>query len=336
VEANDNRVYRLTASTEGWVQSLGNNPAGTIVKKNDLLATFYSREFRNAQQAYLGSLASVERLRTGRDPEEQNRSSDANLRLNEEQLRALGMGEPQLREIAKSRQTTRDIAVVSPIDGVVLARNISADQRFEKGAELYRIADLDKVWILADLYGNEAKALRPGMRVKVHARELDKTFYATVDANPPLFDAASRTLKIRLDADNPGSALRPDMYVDLEFAATAPPGLSVKQEAVIDRGLQKIVYLETGPGIFEPRAVETGSAFGDRVTIMRGLHDGDRVVTAGNFLIDSESRMRSSAPMVTLPERCDAQRAKKHPVPGPAEDKSESAATPRDSRGSDD
>jgi len=336
VEANDNRVYRLTASTEGWVQSLGNNPAGTIVKKNDLLATFYSREFRNAQQAYLGSLASVERLRTGRDPEEQNRSSDANLRLNEEQLRALGMGEPQLREIAKSRQTTRDIAVVSPIDGVVLARNISADQRFEKGAELYRIADLDKVWILADLYGNEAKALRPGMRVKVHARELDKTFYATVDANPPLFDAASRTLKIRLDADNPGSALRPDMYVDLEFAATAPPGLSVKQEAVIDRGLQKIVYLETGPGIFEPRAVETGSAFGDRVTIMRGLHDGDRVVTAGNFLIDSESRMRSSAPIVTLPERCDAQRAKKHPVPGPAEDKSESAATPRDSRGSDD
>src|ERR1700730_484126 len=334
VEANQNRVYRLTASTEGWVQSLENNPDGTIVKKNDVLAQLYSRQFRNDQQSYLGSLASVDRLRAGRETEEQGRTSDANLRLNEEQLRALGMGEPQLRELAKNRQTTRDIALVSPIDGVVLARNISPDQRFEKGAELYSIADLSKVWILADLYGDEVKSLRPGMRVKVHVRELDKTLYATVSANPPLFDPASRTLKVRLDTDNPGSVLRPDMFVDLEFTTKSASGLSIPQEAVIDSGLQKVVYVETSEGVFEPRTVEIGTAFGDRVTVLRDLAEGDRVVTAGNFLIDSESRMRSTAQAVPSLEQHQSQHSKKQARYAGA--KPGSTAALHESRGADD
>jgi Cu(I)/Ag(I) efflux system membrane fusion protein len=295
VEADENRVYRLMAATEGWVQSLENNPAGSIVNKNRLLATFYSREFRNVEQAYLGSLASLERLKINPEQNEQNRMGDANLRTNEEQLRALGMGEPQIKELAKTHQTTRDIAVTSPVDGIVLSRGISPEQRFDKGAELYRIADLSKVWILADIYGDEAKMLRPGTRVKVTARELANTLYASVNANPPLFDPASRTMKLRLQADNPGFVLRPDMFVDLEFNTVVPPGLSVPEEAVLDSGLQKIVYLETSDGIFEQRPVEIGNAYGNRLMITRGLAEGDRVVTAGNFLIDSESRMRSSA-----------------------------------------
>jgi len=130
--------------------------------------------------------------------------------------------------------------------------------------------------------------------VKVTVRELGKTMYATVGQNPPLFDPASRTLKLRLEADNPGSLLRPDMFVDLEFTAKVPAGLTVPQESVLDSGRQKIVYVETSDDVFEPRPVELGSAQGDRVTVLRGLEEGDRVVTSGNFLIDSESRIRSA------------------------------------------
>jgi RND family efflux transporter MFP subunit len=311
VEADDNRVYRLTAATEGWVQSLENNPAGTIVKKNDLLATFYSKEFRNAQQAYLGSLASVERLKSTRRDDDPNKSNDANLKLNEEQLRALGMGEPQIKDLVKNRQTTRDIAVVSPTDGIVLARNISPMQRFDKGTEFYRIADLSKVWIIADIFGeNELYGLRPGTRVRVTVRELGKTIYATVSDNPPLFDPASRTLKLRLEANNPGYQLRPDMFVDVEFTAKAPAGISIPEEAVLDSGMHKIVYVETSDSVFEPRAVEIGTTYGDRVTITRGLAEGERVVTSGNFLIDSESRMRSSAVVSSGV----TQEAKQHPA----------------------
>ena len=293
VEADDNRVYRLMAGTEGWVRSLENNPPGTMVKKDELLATFYSREFRNAEQAYLGSIATLDRLKA--DPNDPSRVNDANFRVNEDQLRALGMGEWQIAELGKKRQITRDISLSSPVDGIVLSRNASPEQRFDRGTEFYRIADLSKVWIIADVYGNEAQFYRPGARVKVNARELEKNLYATVSKNPPLFDPSSRTLKLRLEADNPGFLLRPDMFVDLEFSIQPPPGLSVPQEAVLDSGMQKIVYVETAEGVFEPRPVEIGTPYGDRVMVSSGLAEGDRVVTSGNFLLDSESRMRSSA-----------------------------------------
>ena len=299
VTADESRVHRLMAGTEGWVQSVENNPPGTLVKENQLLATVYSKEFRNAEQAYIGSVTSLDRMRGGRDPVDPVHMGDASLRLNEEQLRALGMGEPQIKELAKTRQVTRDVNISSPISGVVLSRTVAPGQRFENGTEFYRIADLSRVWILADLYGDETKALRPGSRVKVYVRELSRTLHATIGQDPALFDPASRTLKLRLEAENPGLALRPDMFVDLEFTLPALPGISVPRDAVVDRGLQKIVYVESGDGIFEPRTVQTGSAFGDRVTVTRGLSEGDRVVSAGNFLIDSESRMRASGQSVS-------------------------------------
>jgi Cu(I)/Ag(I) efflux system membrane fusion protein len=221
VEADDNRVYKLTAASEGWVQSLQNNPAGAIVKKDELLASFYSQEFRNAEQAYLGALASSQRVKSMRDPEDQN----SNLRICEEQLHALGMGDPQIRDIARTRQTTRDIGVISPVDGVVLARKISPQERFEAHTELYRIADLSRVWIFADLDEEEVRALLPGSQVEVRVPGLSKILHARVSENPPLFDVASRTLKLRLEAENPGFVLRPDMFVDLKFTSKSSPGI---------------------------------------------------------------------------------------------------------------
>ena len=295
VDADSGKIFRVMAGAEGWVQSVKNNPAGAFVKKDELLAFLYSREFRNAEQAYLGSLASLERLKGTRDQEDPARSSDASLRINEEQLRSLGMGEPQIKELAKTRQITRDITLTSPIDGIVLSRDVSPGQRFEKGTEFYRIADLRNVWITADLFGGDTQFFAPGARVKATIRERGKTIFATVGDTPPLFDPTSRTLKLRLEAENPGFVLRPDMFVDLEFSAKAPPGLAIPQDAVIDSGLQKIVYVETSDGVFEPRPVILGTAYGNFVTVTSGLAAGERVVTSGNFLIDSESKMRSSA-----------------------------------------
>ena len=305
VAPDDNRVYRLMAGTDGWIVSLEDNPIGSVVKKNQALAKFYSREFRNAQQAYLGSLASIERIKNTRDADDTNRISDSSVRINEEQLRTLGMGEPQIKELAKTRQVTGDIDVVTPADGIVLSRGISPQQRFEKGTEFYRIADLSKVWILADVFSDEAQALRPGMRVPVTIRELAKTVSARVSDSPPLFDPSSRTLKLRLEADNPGMWLRPDMFVDVEFRTPAPAGISVPAQAILDSGMQKIVYVETSEGVFEPRTVELGTAFGSRVAVKRGLSEGDRVVTTGNFLIDSESRMKPGS-VQTVNEKHDA------------------------------
>jgi len=318
VQAEDNRVYRLMAATEGWVQSIENRPVGSLVKKDELLATYYSREFRNAEQAYLQSLVTLDRLRPGRDVEDASKINEANLRINEEQLRALGMSEVQIKELARSRQITRDITVNSPVNGVVLTREISPLQKFEPGAEFYRIGDLSEVWISADMFADQSELYRPGARARVKTRETGKTLTATVDDNPPVFDPASRTFKLRLKASNPTVELRPDMYVDLEFEVHPPSGISVRQEAVLDTGMGKTVYVETSEGVFEPRSVQLGSSAGNQVVVTKGLSEGERYVASGNFLVDSESRLRGApiAATTTLNTGAGTQAAAKDPVCG--------------------
>jgi Cu(I)/Ag(I) efflux system membrane fusion protein len=149
------------------------------------------------------------------------------------------------------------------------------------------------VWIIADVHGSDG-AFRPGTRVKVNVPELGKVVNATVSSAVPLFDETSRTLKVRLEADNPGLLLRPDMFVDVELEGGVPEGLSIPADAVLDSGLRKIVYVETRDGIFEQRPVEIAAVSGDQVVVTAGINEGDRVVVSGNFLLDSESRMHAT------------------------------------------
>ena len=151
---------------------------------------------------------------------------------------------------------------MAPATGFIIARNVSPGQRFDKGAEWYRIADLSRVWVLADLFRNEAEYVRPGMKVRVTIPETKKTLNAVVSKVLPQFDPNSRTLKVRLELDNPGYALRPDMFVDVEFPVTLPAALTVPADAVLDSGLKKTVFVDRGNGLFEPREVETGLANG--------------------------------------------------------------------------
>jgi Cu(I)/Ag(I) efflux system membrane fusion protein len=142
--------------------------------------------------------------------------------------------------------------------------------------------------------GNEGE-FRPGLHVKVAVPELGKALDATVSSTVPLFDETSRTLKVRLEAANPDLRLRPDLFVDVQFKTTMPAGLAIPADAVLDSGLRKLVYVETSDGVFEPRAVEISGSFGDQVIVASGIGEGDRIVVAGNFLLDSESRMRASS-----------------------------------------
>ena len=137
--------------------------------------------------------------------------------------------------------------------------------------------------------------MKPGMTVTVRHGQMGKTFSAKVGKVLPLFDPAARTLKVRIDVDNPRYDLRPDMFVDVEIPIAMPPSLSVPADAVLDTGTKTIVYVDRGNGIFEPRRVKTGWSLGGQVEITDGLTPGEKVVVSGNFLIDSESRMAIAA-----------------------------------------
>ena len=296
VAADETRVYRINAAVDGWIRKTFDNATGSLVKKDEILASFYSPDFLGAQQAYIFAVGSLGRYQsTGKETSGQISLTRANIQQYKDSLRTLGMGDRQIEEVGRTRLYTENIHITAPVNGFLLARSISPGERFDKGKELYRIADLSRVWILADLFEKEAPDLLPGTEVRVSLPYKRKVFQATVTNVLPLFDGASRTVKVRMEADNTGYFLRPDMFVDIELPVELPAAITVPVDAVLDSGLRKTVFVDRGNGFFEPREVETGWRHGNLVEIVKGLEPGEKIAISGNFLIDSESRLEMAA-----------------------------------------
>jgi len=299
VAPDEKLVYRLVAGTDGWIRETYRNDTGTLVKKDERLASFYNPLFRTTQYNYLSVLGSSlgERYDAGRRQAlAPSQLATLDIKTYVDALESLGMSKQQMKELARTRQVTDDVFIMAPATGFIIARNVSPGQQFEKGFEWYRLADLERVWILADLFPVEAAGgPKPGTKARVTLPDQKKEFHATVAEVLPLFDLNSQTLKVRLELDNPDFALRPDMFVDVEFPVTLPPALTVPVDAILDSGLRKTVFVDRGNGFFEPREVETGWRHGNRLEITKGLQEGERIVISGNFLIDSESRLEMAA-----------------------------------------
>ncbi|MCF8142534.1 MAG: efflux RND transporter periplasmic adaptor subunit [Deltaproteobacteria bacterium] len=208
------------------------------------------------------------------------------------ELLDLGVDETQLLELALEGKYIPNIQVRSPVTGLVIDRGVSPLEKVFRGTECFRVADLSRVWILADVFNTDAKYIQPGMRARVSLPRQNKPVDAVVSDIFPEFDATTRTLKVRLEMDNPQNAFRPDMFVNVDFLIPLPEAITVPADAVLDSGRRKIVFIALGEGYFEPREVVTGWQFGDRVEIVKGIAPGEQIVVSGNFLIDSESRMK--------------------------------------------
>lgn len=211
------------------------------------------------------------------------------------ELLNFGVPENQLKELTESGSYITHVDLRSPVSGYVLERKVSSLQKIESGAECFKIADLGRVWVEVDLYDSEAKHIQPGMEARISLPKQNEHFTATVSEVLPRFDAVSRSLKVRLEMDNPASLFRPDMFVDVQFLIPLPEALTVPASAVIDSGKRKTVYVVVGEGIFEPREVVTGWQASDKVEIIKGLQPGEKIVVSGTFLLDSESRMKLAA-----------------------------------------
>jgi membrane fusion protein, copper/silver efflux system len=286
VAIDETRSYRVNLGVDGFVRETYNDAVGSRVRKNQRLASVYSPEFLRVEGAYIaaadrGSLAAVKEVTQA--PE-----------FTGNRLRNLGMSESQLKELIRTRRISEDISVVSPVDGFIVSRNISAGQKFERYTDFYRIADLTQVWIVVDLFGDESQYFHSGAVVRVTPTGYKHSLWARVSNALPREDPATRAFQVRLEVDNPQFALRPDMLVRLDLPVQIPPGLSVPWDALLDFGLKKAVFIDKGSGLLEAREVETGSRFGERVQIRRGLAEGEKVATPAAFLVDSESRFESS------------------------------------------
>ena len=292
VAADETRVYKINVGLDGYIRDLAPVTTGSQVSKDQWLATFATPEARQPISAYIQTLDVLDRETKIAGSPQQMAAAVANRQLAVDRLLALGMSPVQLEELEKTRAIANTIKVSSPVNGFVVARHVSAGEKFERGAALFQVADLGRVWILADVAATEGVQITPGMLAHVTLADRRTQVDARVSREVlPQFDSATQSFKIRLEADNPGFVLRPDMFVDVDVEIPYPPSILIPANAVVMSGLRNNVFVEITPGVFEPRVVELGRRVDGRIIVERGLEASERIALSGTFLLDSESRM---------------------------------------------
>ena len=295
VEVDETRLYDISSITEGWIREITDATTGSFVRKSQVLAKFYSRDAYNPQQSFIYALNNMDReVRTGQRAPDQGTPFEKNILNTTQALLNVGMTQEQIDRIKKTRKEEFLVDIRSPADGFILERNVFLGGAFKPTTTLYMVADLGVVWILADAFETDEQFLQPGAKAMISHPSLDHDLEAVVSDVLPEFSSATRTLKVRLEVRNPGFKLRPGMFVDVIQPVELGPALTVPRSAVLDSGSRQMVFIDKGEGNLEARKVTTGWRYGDRVEILSGLKNGDEVVTSGNFLLDSESRMRSA------------------------------------------
>jgi Cu(I)/Ag(I) efflux system membrane fusion protein len=292
VAADERRQYQINVGIDGYVREVSGATTGSRVAKDEWLATISSPDLRIAAQAYLVTLDIVDRSRKAGDSEAQLEIAGAGVQQSMDRLLTFGMSRAQVEDMKRTRLLPANMSIAAPADGFVVARNASVGQRVGKDHELYRIADLGRVWVMADAFGSDVEYLAPGLEARVSIPGRGTSFPARISRDvAPQFDGDSQSAKIRVEADNPSAVLRPGMFVDVDVMAVLAPAIDVPADAIVDSGLAQTVFVERSAGVFEPRDVETGRRAGGRVEILKGLVPGERVVVAGTFVVDAERRV---------------------------------------------
>lgn len=326
VAYDETRLARVHPRIDGWVEKVFVNFTGDFVKAGQPLLTIYSPELLASQQELL--LA-----RRARDLMKNNpmaSASDGGSALFDAARRRLELWDlspDQIARILETGEPIRSVTLHSPATGFVVNREVFPNQRVTPESELYTIVDLSRVWIMADVFESDIPLMRPGTPARVTFTSGAEALDARVSYVQPQVDAVTRTLKVRLEAANPGTRLKPDMFVNVELDMPGARVLTVPSGAVLDTGARQTVFIDLGDGYIEPRLITAGGRVGDRVVVTSGLSGGERVVASGTFLIDSESQLKSAAAGMGAPQGHEG-----HGNPPGSTQKKAGAGAPKDQR----
>lgn len=283
VAVDERRLSQIHAKFEGVIESLHVSFTGQPVRRGQPLLAIYSPDVLATQHELI--LAKRNRTDFGRELADAARH----------RLRLWDMSDAEISQVARTGRAIRAITLRSPVSGVVLRKNALLGARIMPDDTLYEIADLSSVWVIADVYESEMASLRLGQTAQVTlASAPGRTWPGRITFVSPVLDEATRTAKVRLEIANPDGLLKPDMYANVELQQSATPVLTVPDSAVLQTGTRSVLFVARGNGQFEPREVQTGAKGGGYIEIRRGVAAGETVVVDANFLIDSESRLKSA------------------------------------------
>jgi Cu(I)/Ag(I) efflux system membrane fusion protein len=275
---DEETLQQINTRVDGWIEHLPVTAAGDPVRRGQVLFELYSPTLVNAQQEHVAAMRS---------------SNDALHAASLERLRALGMTAAEIDRLHEERTVEQRIRVFAEKDGVVANLGVREGEFVTPATNVMSIAEIDRVWVLAEVFEREAAWVAQGQRAEVTLDYLPgERWSGTVDYVYPELDSRTRTLQVRLRIGNATEVLRPNMFARVEiFATETRPVLHVPRAAVIRGGNVNRVVLALGDGQFRAQPVELGIEAGDRIEIRSGVADGDVIVTSGQFLIDSESNI---------------------------------------------
>ena len=280
VAFDERRISHVHLRTDGWIEKLNVKSDGEHVRKGEVLFELYSRELFNAQEEYIQALRG---------------SNDYLKRASRDRLEALGMSPEQIKEVARERSAVQHVRILAPQDGIVHGLNVREGMYAKPMTEVMTLVDLSSVWLLVDVFESQSEWVAVGQPTEVRIPYLPgRLWEGKVEFVYPTIDPRTRTLRARLQFDNPDDVLKPNMYADVRiFAGPRDNVLSVPREAVIRTGSSERVIVALGNGRFTARRVVTGMESGNRTEIVSGLRQGEKVVTSAQFLIDSEASLKA-------------------------------------------
>jgi Cu(I)/Ag(I) efflux system membrane fusion protein len=295
VAFDEERLSRLHPKTEGWIDELYIDKTGEQIARDTILLNIYSPQLVTSQQEYLLALNNLDVLE--KSPYAEIRAGAEELVTSaRERLELLDVPEHQIRELEQSRRIKKNLHIHSPFDGAIIHIGVREGQYVTPSTELYQIADLSRVWVIADVYENEMPWIQNGDPVDMKLAAIPgRVFSGRVGYIYPYAEAKTRTIKVRLEFANPEMLLKPDMFADVTIhARRVVDAIVIPAEAVVRSGEREQIFVVREPGKFEPRAVKLGVSSQGMVQVIEGLSPGEAVVTSSQFLIDSESKLREA------------------------------------------
>ena len=294
VAADETRVRHVHTKIAGWVEKLYVNFTGQLVRKGEPILSIYSQELVASQEEYLKARETARRFSTS-DLAEVRQGGEDLVQAARRRLELFDVPAAFIAELERTGAVRRAVTLDAPVSGYVTMKETFEGQQVDPAMELFTIADLSHVWLEADFYEYEARILQLGEEAVISLPyDAGTRLVGRVAYINPTLSTDTRTLKVRFEFPNPGLALKPGMYADVELSTRAVEGVVVPDSAVMDTGERQIVFVAKGAGVFEPREVKVGSRSGGRAQVLSGVAAGEQVVTGANFLIDSESRLRAA------------------------------------------
>jgi Cu(I)/Ag(I) efflux system membrane fusion protein len=293
IAAPEPRIADVTPKVDGFVDQLFVNYTGDAVRKGQPLLSLYSPMLVAAQQELLTARGLVGQVDSS--AEDAWRGAQATLAAARRRLTYWDITQEQIETIERTGEVTKTLTLVSPVDGIVMEKNVLQGQQVMPGNRLYRIADLSTVWAEGDVFEQDLQFVRVGSQAHIEvAAYPGRHLMGKVSFVYPTVDQESRTNRVRVTVPNPGLLLKPGMYTTIYFDVTQPDVLTVPSEAVVATGERNLVFVREPDGTLRPTVVVVGARTDDQVQILEGLAQGQTVVSAATFLVDAESRLAST------------------------------------------